>query len=181
MRPKHMNILMTAFSLFLLLGSCDSPNAEQKPPGIEIEKGKLKVRFADNGSRHMHISDSYQDGMNGIASLIHSDQGKNIFATAGMNLEGTHTDPPAGKLQDLWNAPRVGSMKMEQVDSFTVKYTQKAAEVAGLNMEIVFRVGKSNIDQTITTWPDHDIGFSSSFWASYMNQVQYSDCCCEYK
>ena len=143
-----------------------------KLPGIVIKNGTLIVRFVDNTTRHMHVSDNFQEGMNGIASLIHSDQGKNIFATVGMNLECTHTDPPAGALKDLWNAPRIGSIEMEQVDSFTVKYTQKAADVSGLNMEIVFSVGNSYIDQTITTWPDVDIESSSSFWASYMNQVQ---------
>jgi hypothetical protein len=181
MNPKMLNLLFVLTSTVISASSCDSAGSEakressdQELPGIEIVSGQLKVRFVDNATRHIHLNDSYQDGMNGIASLIHSSQGKNIFATSGMNLECTHTDPPAGALKELWNAPRVGAMKMEQVDPFTVKYSQNSAEVSGLNMEIVFRVGESHIDQTITTWPDQDIESSSSFWASYMNQVQYT-------
>ena len=149
-------------------------NQADRLPGIEIIKPPLTVRFTDNSGRYIHLTDFYQRGMNGIVSLIHSDQGKNIFASAGMNLEKTETDPPAGKLKDLWNAPKVGFMKMEQVGSFSVRYSQSASEVSGLNIEILFKVGNFCIDQTTTVWPDHDIKSSSCFWASYMNQVQYT-------
>jgi len=182
-----MRNLVSLFTLVIFIAGCQTGNPDknyragfeddQDPsvkglPGIIIESDQLQVRFVDNSARFIHISDSYQEGMNGIASLIHRGQGKNIFASAGMNLECTHTDPPHGKLKDLWNAPRIGPMKMEQVDPVTVKYTQKATEVSGLNMEMLFTVGGSFIDQTITTWPDHHIESSSSFFASYMNQVQ---------
>jgi len=180
-----MKKALELFTIAILLGSCRSGINEEYSKadsernashsglsGIVIEKHPLTVRFVDNSERYFHISDSYAPGMNGIASLIHADQCKNIFSTVGMNLEGTHTIPPAGKLKDVGLAPRVGAIQMEQIDSVTVKYTQVGADVAGLNMEIVFKVGDSYIDQTITTWPDHDIEFSSSFFASYMNQVQ---------
>lgn len=48
----------------------------------------------------------------------------------------------------------------------------KASEASGLNHEIVFTIADSYIDQTITTWPDHDINSSHTFYASYMNQGQ---------
>ena len=171
-----MGSLLRLLPIVIILAGCYAENTEKKKsagiPGITIESEQLHVRFVDNSARFVHISDSYQKGMNGIASLIHRNQGKNIFATVGMNLECTHTDPPHGQLKDLWNAPRVGPMEMEQVDPVTVRYTQKASEVSGLNMEMLFTVGGSFIDQTITIWPDHNIESSSSFFASYMNQVQ---------
>ena len=39
-------------------------------------------------------------------------------------------------------------------------------------MEIVFNLGETYVDQTITEWPDTDIESSYTFWASYMNLVQ---------
>ncbi|MCK5462480.1 MAG: hypothetical protein KAI95_05665, partial [Bacteroidales bacterium] len=147
-----MSTIISIVFLLGILSECNNPpdkearmNQADNLPGIEIIKPPLKVRFTDNSPRYIHITDSYQQGMNGIASLIHTGQRKNIFATAGMNLEETETDPPAGKLKDLWNAPRVGFMKMEQIDSFTVKYSQIASEVSGLNIEILFIVGESYI------------------------------------
>ena len=181
-----MRDILILFAIILLLGSCKneannevlrvSPDGEtsvnNKLSGIVIEKPPLTVRFVDNSERYFHISDSYASGMNGIASLIHADQRKNIFSTVGMNLECTRTHPKYGKLKDEGLAPRIGDMKMEQIDSVTVKYTQIGKDVSGLNMEMLFKVGDSYIDETISTWPDHDIEYSSSFFASYMNQVQ---------
>jgi len=128
--------------------------------------------LVDNSSRFMHINDHYTSGMNGVAAFIHTDQKKNIFSTVGMNLEGTHTYPPAGKTHNLPQAARHANMTIEQIDSLAVRMTQKASDAAGLNFDILFELGNSHLDQTITIWPDHDVDSSSCFWASYMNQVQ---------
>ena len=39
-------------------------------------------------------------------------------------------------------------------------------------MEIVFHLGDTHLDETITTWPDSDIESSHTFWASYLQFVQ---------
>jgi hypothetical protein len=140
--------------------------------GFVIQNHSLKVRIVDNSKRYYSMFDNFMEGMNGVAVLINSDQRKNIFSTTGMNLESTHTDPPFGKFKDVWNAPRVAPMHIDQIDSLTVKLTQSAAEASGLNFEIAYSLGKYYIDQSITFWPDIDLKSSTAFFASYMNLVQ---------
>ncbi len=141
-------------------------------PGIVLSCGALRARVVDNSERLMPVADWRADGMNGLASLIHEGQNKNLFASVGMNLEECRTDPPAGAAVDLPHPPRRAPMLLERVDECSARLTQSAAEGAGLNFDIVFSLGEQWVDQTITVWPDHDIGSSSHFYASYMNQVQ---------
>lgn len=141
-------------------------------PGVVLESESLRVRITDNSPRLSHLTDLVDDGYNGVAALIHKEQGKNIFSFAGMNYECASTEPPAGERRELWNAPRVAPMGIERVGERSVRLTQSAAEASGLNAEILFELGDSHLDQTITVWPDHDIARSKTFWASYMNQVQ---------
>ncbi len=137
-----------------------------------LERDPLRARITGNEPRLYHLNDNIKPGYNGIASLIDERQGKNVFNPAGMNYECSSTTPPAGERRDLWNAPRVAPMKIEQIDEHSVRLTQSASETSGLNAEIVFALGDSYVDQTIATWPDHDVESSRTFWASYMNQVQ---------
>ncbi len=151
-------------------GGAASPEGELV--GVTLSRGPLRIRVVDNTERHVPINDTVQPGYNGLASLIHSEQGRNVFDPAGLNYECSSTSPEAGARKDLWNAPRVAPLTVERVGPHAVKLTQKGAEAAGLNAEIVYSLGDSCVDQTITTWPDHDIDSSSTFWASYMNLVQ---------
>jgi hypothetical protein len=171
---KTFNILVFLLISFNLQSQTAKLEDEKSPcvQGFVTQNRSLKVRVVDNSKRYFSLFDNYVEGLNGIAVLIDSDQRKNIFATTGMNLEWVHTDPPYGKLKDLWNAPRMAPMQIEQLDSETVKLTQKAAEASGLNVEIVFSLRENYIDQSITFWPDKDIESSSAFFASYMNLVQ---------
>ena len=146
--------------------------SDQYFPGILLENQTLRARIVDNASRYNSILDTYIEGMNGIAVLMHKDQRKNIFNTVGMNLEMTETEPPYGNYQDVWNAPRVAPMNVEQIDTFTVMLIQNAKEASGLNFEIEFKLGEYYVDQTITFWPDIDLEYADCFFASYMNSVQ---------
>lgn len=166
-QTKHPDMAGTIKST----GESESVKA-QNIPGIVLENQNLKVRIVDNGKRYNSIFDHHLEGMNGIAVFMHSVQRKNIFSTVGMNLEETHTKPPYGEQKDVWNAPRVAPMHIEQIDALTVMLTQSAKEASGLNFEISFHLGEYYIDQTITFWPDIDIEYSNAFFASYMNQVQ---------
>jgi len=141
-------------------------------PGVVLRKGPLRARIVDNVERLMPLGDSWAGGMNGIASLIHEGQNKNIFARAGMNLEECRTDPPSGAAVGLVHPPRQAPMTLERIDATSARLTQSAAEGAGLNFDIVFALGDCCVDQTVTVWPDQDIRSSSHFYASYMNQVQ---------
>ncbi len=141
-------------------------------PGIVLRRGPLRARVLDNCPRLIHLTDSVTDGGNGLASLIHDGQNKNVFAFCGMNLEECRTEPPAGAARDLDHPPRRAPMGLEAIDPTTALLTQSAQEGAGLNFEIEFALGESWVDQTITTWPDHDIRSSHHFYASYVNQVQ---------
>ncbi len=141
-------------------------------PGILLVSEHLRVRIVDNGMRMNSVDYSPLPGYNGIASLVATEQGRNIFAPAGLDYECSSTIPRMGKRADLWNAPRVAPMAIEQGDDRTVRLTQRGSEAAGLNAEIEFRLGDRCIDQTITTWPDSDIQSSNTFWASYLLFVQ---------
>jgi hypothetical protein len=148
------------------------PKHEEKSPGFVLENETLRIRVVDNQERYIHLIDNYMPGMNGLAALIDKKQNKNIYAFTGLNLECTHTWPPAGKLNELWNAPRVAPMQIKLISDSSVMLSQAATDASGLNFEILFRLGDYYVDQEITFWPDQDIDSSSSFWASYMNQVQ---------
>lgn len=148
------------------------PKPGEKLSGYILENDNLRIRVVDNQERYIHIIDNYMPGMNGLAALIHKKQNKNIYAFGGLNLECTNTWPPAGKLHELWNAPRVAPMQIKLLADSSVMLSQAAADASGLNFEILFRLGDYYVDQEITFWPDNDIDSSSSFWASYMNQVQ---------
>jgi len=140
--------------------------------GVILERSPLRARVVGNSPRLLPLIDTVKGGMNGLASLIHDEQNKNIFATCGMNLEGCRTDPSAGAVAGQPQAPRHGPMAVQRVSETGAVLTQNAQEGAGLNFEISFSLGDSCVDQTIVTWPDDDIQSSHHFYASYMNQVQ---------
>jgi len=168
----------------LVINSAGAATAEPSAPGgvvpadarlmgVTLQNGHLRARVVDNSSRLCQLVDALMPGYNGLASLIYDEQNRNIFTPAGFNYEScSHTLPKSGKLADAWNAPRLAPMKLEQLDARTARLTQTGAEAGGLNVEIVFQLGDTYVDQTITTWPDIDLTESSTFWASYMNFVQ---------
>ena len=139
-------------------------------PGVVLRCPPLYARIVDNGRRLLHVSDTVGAGMNGVATLKHDAQGKNVFSTVGMNLEGVTLDPPAGACYHLPQAPRRAPMTLVRLDDRSARLTQNAAEGAGLNFEITFTLGEGHVDQTIVSWPDHDVSSSQHFYASYMNQ-----------
>jgi hypothetical protein len=140
--------------------------------GVILTNGHLRARFVDNSIRINAVGDDSLPGYSGLASLVYIEQGRNLFAPAGLNYETCSTVPRMGQRADLWNAPRVAPMVLEQLDDHTVRLTQRGAAAAGLNVEIVYQLGETQVDQTITTWPDRDIESSNTFWASYMLFVQ---------
>ena len=141
-------------------------------PGIVLVNDHLRARIVDNATRVNAVDYSLLPGYNGLASLVSAGQERNIFAPAGLDYESCSTVPRMGKRSNVWNAPRVAPMTIERVDDGSVRLIQKGSEAAGLNVEIVFRLGESFVDQSITTWPDSDIQASSTFWASYLLFVQ---------
>jgi|GEM_PF-5132407 len=174
--PKAIMISLVVFS------SCGKNTQEnttdrvvlsgEKLSGYILENENLRIRVVDNQKRYIHLIDNYMPGYNGLAALLDKKQNKNIYAFGGLNLEWTHTWPPAGKVYELWNAPRVAPMQIKLLADSSVMLSQAAADAAGLNFEIRFRLGNYYVDQEITYWPDNDIDSSSFFFASYMNQVQ---------
>jgi hypothetical protein len=148
------------------------PSPASQLVGVVLTNGHLQARIVDNTDRFCPLGDSTMPGYNGFAALIYTGQGRNIFTPAGLNYESCKTVPKLGQRQDLWNAPRVAPMMIERLDAHTARLTQKGADAAGLNVEIVFNLGETYVDQTITEWPDVNIESSYTFWASYMNLVQ---------
>ena len=141
-------------------------------PGVLLVNEHLRVRIVDNAPRINSVDYAPLPGYNGIASLVATGQGRDIFAPAGLDYECSSTTPRMGKRADLWNAPRVAPIILNSIDGHTVRLAQAGSEAAGLNAEITYHLEDDHIDQTITTWPDSDIQSSSTFWASYMLFVQ---------
>jgi hypothetical protein len=146
--------------------------ADERLSGVILRRGPLRIRVTDNSPRHCALEDSIQSGYNGLASLTHEGQRRNVFEPAGLNYECSSTQPEYGAQKGVWNAPRVAPIALDQLDDRTARLTQSASDAAGLNAEIVFRLSETHVDQTITVWPDRAVESSSTFWASYMNLVQ---------
>jgi len=140
--------------------------------GIEVSDGPLIARVTDNSERFISQSDRAMSGYNGLASLRDSRQGKNIFVHAGLNYECGSTEPRTGRHREAWNAPRLAPMTLERLDGNRVRLSQTADEAAGLNVVSEYVLRQPYVDLTVTFWPDVAIDSSSTFWASYMNQVQ---------
>lgn len=154
-------------------GEPDRPLADAALTGVVLMNGHLRARVTGNEPRYMPLTDEILPGYNGLASLIHDEQNRNIFTPAGLNYETSQGNlPKSGRHADAWNAPRLAPMRLEQLDANTARLMQAGAEASGLNIEIIFRLGPTWVDQTITTWPDIDLTESSTFWASYMNFPQ---------
>jgi hypothetical protein len=161
-----------ALTMTLLAAGGGPEPPESGLAGFYLSCGPLTVRVTDNSTRHVTPGDYVAPGYNGLASLIHEDQARNVFAPVGLNYECGSSRPETGEQSGVWNAPRVAPMAIEYVDERTVRLTQKGADAAGVNAEIVFRLDATHVDQTITLWPDGDVEGLSTFWASYMNLVQ---------
>ena len=95
----------------------EKPELKSQPPGIKLSKGPLSVRVTTNAERFLSRFDGYVVGYNGLASLRHSGQKKNIFAHAGLNCECASVRPPTGALEGKWNAPRLVPMTIEKVEA----------------------------------------------------------------
>ena len=150
----------------------EKPELRSQPPGIKLGKGPLSVRVTTNAERFLSQFDGYVVGYNGLASLRHSGQRKNIFAHAGLNCECASVRPPTGAMEGKWNAPRLVPMTIEKVGRYSVRLTEKGADAAGVNVETTFTLGETCVDMTCTVWADGDVRQIGTFWASYMNQVQ---------
>ncbi len=164
--------LLGGAGLMTSVARADPSSSGPELPGVLLTSGHLRVRFVDNSPRLNVAGDGLLPGYSGVASLVYAGQERNIFGPGGLNYEMGSTTHKQGQRSDLWNAPRMAPMALEKIDARTVRLTQKGAEAAGLNVEIVYRLGESYIDQTITTWPDTDIESSRTFWASYMLFLQ---------
>lgn len=159
--------------VLLALGAAGAASPpEGQLVGCYLVNGALRARVTDNTSRLCPLGDYAMPGYNGLAALVSERQGRNAFNPVGLNYECGSTVPQMGKQKGVWNAPRVAPMAIEQLDARTVRLTQKGADAAGLNAEIVFELGETWVDQTVTVWPDVNIKIFYALWASYMNLVQ---------
>ncbi len=158
--------------MMLFAAGSEPASPESELAGIQLWGEPLRMRVVDNVLRQSPLEDATMRGYNGLASLIHKDQNRNVFNPVGLNYECGSSSPETGAQKGVWNAPRVAPLSIEQADGRTVRLTQKGADAAGLNAEIVFRLAGDHVDQTITVWADTDVQATSTFWASYMNLVQ---------
>jgi hypothetical protein len=149
-----------------------SSTEEVRMVGVRLSDGNLVARVSDNAPRVITQTDAVMSGYNGLASLQDVQRHKNIFVHAGLNYECGSVEPKMGRHQEAWNAPRLAPMMLERVGERSVKLSQRGTEAAGLNVEAVYSLHDPYVDLAVTFWPDVEIASSSTFWASYLNQVQ---------
>jgi len=142
------------------------------PPGIALETDVLRLRITDNSPRFYEVSGHMMSGANGIASLIHKQQRKNIVCGVSANLEYCSVSPPSGALQDRWDAPRHAPATLEQIGPRCARLFWKASEASGMNVSTEFALDGHYVDHTITLWPDADVESVDILWASWMNNPQ---------
>ena len=138
-----------------------------------IETDKLRVVIVDNTA----FAPNHRDGYSGVAELVRSSDGRNVFVPqyAGLNFEHIFSGD-AGSFG--WNIfePRRAPMRLVQHSPTRVELRQEGTEHWPLRSRLTYSVESEAIDFTYcgtplaNTWKKH--GYIGLFFASYMNKPE---------
>jgi hypothetical protein len=136
---------------------------------ITLKKGDLKVEFIDNTS----FGPLHKKGYNGLASLVHLRDARNIFVPeyAGFNLEHIFG---GDSLQQLFE-PRLHPMALFQKSDDQVLLYQSSTPDSKVESLTQFRLVEPYYIDVTFQCIIHDSAFfkhnyAGFFWASYINQ-----------
>jgi len=146
-----------------------------------LERGPVRIVIVDNQAVDDEVLPAHAAGYNGVASLTHVQQRRNIFVPtyAGLNFEHIHDGTmrePRGKL--LFE-PRHVDMELRIIDEYTVELYQPPTPYWGLESVHRFHLLEDGtIELTFECIPRRDSyrgRYIGLFWASYINQPESLD------
>ncbi|MDA8967690.1 hypothetical protein N9F76_00205 [bacterium] len=143
---------------------------------VKLKRGDVSVIVADNNAIDIPELPNHRAGYNGIASLKHTRQAKNVFvpSIAGLNFEHIHDGTKAHLAEKF--EPRKFPMQLRRIDQYTVELYQ--APTGNWKLESCGRYSllpDGTIEYTFECIPranDYSKGYIGLFWASYINKPE---------
>ncbi len=147
---------------------------------ILLQRGDVSIVVVDNRAvNDPVILPVHLEGYNGMGSLTHTQQARNLFKSnfAGLNYEHIHD----GTVQswDVLFEPRRAPMELRIIDAHTAELYQPATPFWGVESAQRFQMLEDGqIEVTFeckphrVTWSNDYLGF---FWASYIHQPESLD------
>ena len=144
-----------------------------------LQQGDVRAVVVDNRAVDDGTLTGHRAGYSGVASLTHTQRGKNLFVPnyAGLNYEHIHD----GTRQDrnILFEPRKAPMELRVIDADTVELYQ--APTPNWKLESVLRYAMlrdGTIEMTLECIPRAETfrqGYVGLFWASYIHSPESLD------
>jgi len=152
--------------------------AADKPYTL-LTSGDVTAVVVDNRAVDDPILPGHRASYNGVASLRHKGQPKNLFVPdyAGLNFEHVHDGTPQDR--KVLFGPRNAPMELRVVDERTAELYQAASLHYGLESCTRYHLfDDGTIEMTFECIPRQDTfkdNYIGLFWASYINQPESLD------
>ena len=148
-------------------------------PYVVLKSAEVTAVVVDNQAVDDEVLPGHRGGYNGIASLTHASQPKNMFVPdyAGLNLE--HVVDGTNQDRDILFGPRKVPMQLRVVNEKTAELYQKSSLHYGLESCTRYEMlADGTIEMTFECIPRKDTykhDYINLFWASYINQPESLD------
>jgi len=154
-------------------------DAVLKKPYLVLERGDVRAVFVNNEPVNDEILPGHRGGYNGVASLTHRSQDKNLFVPlyAGLNFEHIHDG--TAQPRDILFEPRRIPMVIKEVDPYTVELLQPPTPHWQLESWLRYQMLEDGAIEMILECIPHARTFKNDyiglFFASYINQPKSLD------